>query len=388
MSEISIVVTSPDEGADERSVDTGTKAWQLFADDPNVIAARVGGQLRDLAHELSAGDAVEPVDIDSPDGLDILRHSTAHVMAQAVQELFPEAKLGIGPPITDGFYYDFDVPEPFTPDDLEAIETRMRRIVKEGQKFDRREISDDDAREELADEPYKLELIGLKSDRGLCRHGGGRRGSERRGRRGRTDHLRQPQARRVAGLEGPLPRSAPAHHQAHPDVPADAQRRRVLARRREEQAAAENLWNCLAQQRSFGCLLAPDRGGAATRPPPSRPGARPVQLPRRDRLRSARLPPQGRRDQAGDGGLRPTPAHRGGLRVRRHPAHRQGGALPHVRAPALLRRGDVPAPRRRRHGLSPQGDELPDAQPDLPVAAALVPGAAAAAVRVRSRLPA
>ncbi len=163
MSEISIVVTSPDEGADERSVDTGTKAWQLFADDPNVIAARVGGQLRDLAHELSAGDAVEPVDIDSPDGLDILRHSTAHVMAQAVQELFPEAKLGIGPPITDGFYYDFDVPEPFTPDDLEAIETRMRRIVKEGQKFDRREISDDDAREELADEPYKLELIGLKS---------------------------------------------------------------------------------------------------------------------------------------------------------------------------------------------------------------------------------
>ena len=84
-------------------------------------------------------------------------------MAQAVQELFPEAKLGIGPPITDGFYYDFDVPEPFTPDDLEAIETRMRKIVKEGQKFDRREVTDDDAREELADEPYKLELIGLKS---------------------------------------------------------------------------------------------------------------------------------------------------------------------------------------------------------------------------------
>ena len=155
---ISVVVES-----DQRSVDTGTKAWQLFADDPNVIAARVDGELRDLAHELSDGDAVEPVAIDSPDGLDILRHSTAHVMAQAVQELFPEAKLGIGPPITDGFYYDFDVPEPFTPDDLETIETRMRKIVKEGQKFDRRAVSDDDAREELADEPYKLELIGLKS---------------------------------------------------------------------------------------------------------------------------------------------------------------------------------------------------------------------------------
>ena len=147
MSEISIVVTSPDDGADERSVDTGTKAWQLFADDPSVIAARVGGELRDLAHELSDGDAVEPVAIDSPDGLDILRHSTAHVMAQAVQELFPEAKLGIGPPITDGFYYDFDVAEPFTPEDLESIETRMRKIVKEGQKFDRREVSDDDARD-------------------------------------------------------------------------------------------------------------------------------------------------------------------------------------------------------------------------------------------------
>ncbi len=163
MSQISIVVNSPDQGAEERSVDTGTKAWQLFSDEPAVIAARVGGELRDLAHELSDGDAVEPVAIDSPDGLDILRHSTAHVMAQAVQELFPEAKLGIGPPITDGFYYDFDVPEPFTPDDLEAIETRMRKIVKEGQKFDRREVTDDDAREELADEPYKLELIGLKS---------------------------------------------------------------------------------------------------------------------------------------------------------------------------------------------------------------------------------
>src|SRR5687767_10048123 len=158
MSEISVVVQS-----EERSVDTGTKAWQLFADEPDVIAARIGGELRDLAHELSDGDTVEPITIDSPDGLDILRHSTAHVMAQAVQELFPEAKLGIGPPITDGFYYDFDVPEPFTPDDLQAIETRMRKIVKEGQKFDRREVSDDDARQELADEPYKLELIGLKS---------------------------------------------------------------------------------------------------------------------------------------------------------------------------------------------------------------------------------
>lgn len=161
MSDIQISVFSED-----RSVEEGTKAWQLFADSPDVIAARVGGLLKDLSYTLVAGDEVEPVAIDSSDGRDILRHSTAHVMAQAVQELFPEAKLGIGPPITDGFYYDFDVPEPFVPEDLDKIESRMRKIVKEGQKFDRREISDDAARVELADEPYKLELIGLKSAAG------------------------------------------------------------------------------------------------------------------------------------------------------------------------------------------------------------------------------
>ncbi|WP_332662765.1 threonine--tRNA ligase [Aeromicrobium sp.] len=163
MSDIQIVLTAPDSGAEARAVEKGTKAWQLFAESPDIIAARVGGELKDLAYELTDGDQVEGVAIDSPDGRDILRHSTAHVMAQAVQELFPEARLGIGPPITDGFYYDFDVPEPFVPEDLDKIESRMRKIVKEGQKFDRREISDDDARSELADEPYKLELIGLKS---------------------------------------------------------------------------------------------------------------------------------------------------------------------------------------------------------------------------------
>jgi len=141
----------------------GPKAWERFADNPAVIAARVNGELKDLSYELMPDDDVEPITIESPDGLDILRHSTAHVMAQAVQDLYPDAKLGIGPPIRDGFYYDFDVAEPFTPEDLEKIETRMRKIIKEGQKFDRRDVLDDDARAELADEPYKLELIGLKS---------------------------------------------------------------------------------------------------------------------------------------------------------------------------------------------------------------------------------
>ena len=161
MSDLHVIVASANERA-ERTVTTGTKAWELFADDPSVIAARVDGELRDLAHELVDGSVVEPVAIDSADGHDILRHSTAHVMAQAVQELFPDAKLGIGPPITDGFYYDFDVEVPFHPEDLDKIESRMRKIVKEGQRFSRRPISDDEARAELADEPYKLELIGLK----------------------------------------------------------------------------------------------------------------------------------------------------------------------------------------------------------------------------------
>jgi len=148
---------------DERVVAAGARAWELFGDDPAVIAVRIDDQLRDLAYELSEGDEVAPVPIDSPDGREILRHSTAHVMAQAVQELFPKARLGIGPPIQDGFYYDFDVPEPFKPEDVDRIETRMRKIVKENQRFSRRVVSEDDAHAELAGEPYKLELIGLKS---------------------------------------------------------------------------------------------------------------------------------------------------------------------------------------------------------------------------------
>ncbi len=161
MSQINVVLVHP--GArEDQTVTTGTKAWELFSETPEVIAARVGGTLRDLAHELADGDEVEPVTIDSADGRDILRHSTAHVLAQAVQALFPEAKLGIGPPVENGFYYDFDVENPFVPEDLEKIESRMRKIVKENQRFQRRPVPDDHARAELADEPYKLELIGLK----------------------------------------------------------------------------------------------------------------------------------------------------------------------------------------------------------------------------------
>jgi len=150
----------------EHVVEAGTTAGQALAGSPDwsqdVIAARVNGELRDLAWPVAAGDVVEPVDIASDDGRYILRHSAAHVMAQAVQELFPQAKLGIGPPVENGFYYDFDVPAPFTPADLKAIEARMRQIVRQGQRFSRRAVSDEQARAELAAEPYKLELIGLK----------------------------------------------------------------------------------------------------------------------------------------------------------------------------------------------------------------------------------
>jgi len=128
----------------------------------SAVVARVNGTLVDLAYQVADGDVVQAVPVDSEDGRAVLRHSTAHVLAQAVQEMFPKARLGIGPPVKDGFYYDFDVPQPFTPEDLDALTTRMRKIVKEGQRFSRRVVSDDEARAELADEPYKLELIGLK----------------------------------------------------------------------------------------------------------------------------------------------------------------------------------------------------------------------------------
>ena len=146
----------------ERSVDAGTTVAELFSGEADVIAARVGDQLVDLARELTESDQVEPVAIDSPEGRSVVRHSTAHVLAQAVQSLFPDAKLGIGPPIENGFYYDFDVAAPFHPDDLKRIEKRMQQIVNEKQSFVRRPVTDDQARTELAGEPFKLELIGLK----------------------------------------------------------------------------------------------------------------------------------------------------------------------------------------------------------------------------------
>lgn len=146
----------------QTTVTTTTTGTELFADRKDVVVVRVGGQLKDLASTFADGDVVESVTIDSPDGLDVLRHSAAHVLAQAVQQVNPTAKLGIGPPIKDGFYYDFDVAEPFTPEDLKALEKAMMRIVKEGQTFRRRVVTEAEALVDLADEPYKIELVSLK----------------------------------------------------------------------------------------------------------------------------------------------------------------------------------------------------------------------------------
>ena len=147
-------------------------AFDLAGDDRTIIAARVNGLLTDLASPISPDDTVELISIGSPEGLAILRHSTAHVLAQAVQDIFPTTKLGIGPPIKDGFYYDFDVERPFTPEDLAALEKRMVEIIKAGQRFVRRVVSEDEAVRELAAEPYKLRLIGSSGGADVMEVGG------------------------------------------------------------------------------------------------------------------------------------------------------------------------------------------------------------------------
>jgi len=157
MSMISVTV----DGA-VRSIEADQKPTHIFAENKKIVVCKVNGALKDLWTDLVDGDVIEGISISSPEGLSVLRHSTAHVMAQAVQQVFAQTRLGIGPPITDGFYYDFDPQNPFNPDDLEKIESAMRKIVKEGQRFKRRVTTEADALKELAHEPYKCELIGIK----------------------------------------------------------------------------------------------------------------------------------------------------------------------------------------------------------------------------------
>ncbi|MCG6566470.1 threonine--tRNA ligase [Tessaracoccus sp. ZS01] len=157
-----VITVHRNDQAEQMELTTTTTGLDLFGEDRTVVAMRVAGELLDLQRELADGDVVEPVAIDSPEGLSILRHSCGHVTAQALQDLHADARLGIGPPITDGFYYDFQV-DPLTPEDLKSIEKKMGQIIKARQRFVRRVVTDEEARAELADEPFKLELISAKS---------------------------------------------------------------------------------------------------------------------------------------------------------------------------------------------------------------------------------
>ena len=171
MPDLAITVVD-DVGSRPDSVASGTTAYDVVGGDRSVVVARINGELRDLATVLTDGDVVEAVQVDTPEGLAVLRHSTAHVLAQAVQDTFPDAKLGIGPPVKDGFYYDFSVEQPFTPEDLKVLEKRMQQIVKSGQRFSRRVVTESEAQRELADEPFKLRLIGSEGGAEVMEVGG------------------------------------------------------------------------------------------------------------------------------------------------------------------------------------------------------------------------
>ena len=161
MSQISVTVNGV-----KTTVEADARPTHIFAESKEIVVCKINGELRDLWSDLADGDVLESISISSPEGLSVLRHSCAHVLAQAVQQVFPGTRLGIGPPITDGFYYDFDPEKPFTPEDLTKLESSMKKIIKDGQRFKRRVVTQSEALAELAKEPYKCELVSLKGDAG------------------------------------------------------------------------------------------------------------------------------------------------------------------------------------------------------------------------------
>ncbi len=371
-----------------------TDGFALFPD-RSVVALRVNGELKDLATVVTDTDAVEPVTIDSPDGLAILRHSAAHVLAQAVQRINPQANLGIGPPITDGFYYDFGVEHPFTPEDVKAIDKEMQRIVREGQRFVRRVVTDEEARAELVDEPFKLELIGLK--------GGGAEKTEGASVEVGAGELtiydnvdRDGQTVWKDLCRGP---HLPNTRMIGNGWALAAHRRSVLARQREEPAAAAHLRHRLALEGRAARLPDASRGGREAGSPQARQGPRPLLVPRRDRLGPVGVAPARWCRPRRDGAARAPSPHRRRLHLRVHAAHLEGGPVPHLEPPRHLQGGHVPAHRdgrgarraRRDHqarpGLLPEADELPDAHPHLQGAGAQLPRSADAARRERHRVP-
>ena len=264
----------------------------------DVIAARVNGEPRDLACPLADGDVVEPIELGSDAGLAIMRHSAAHVMAQAVQDINPGAKLGIGPPIENGFYYDFDVASPFEPDDLKNIEQRMRQIVKQGQLFSRRVVTDAEARAELAGEPYKLELIGLKGGGGIDAEESVEVGGPEltiydnldpaTGELKWKDLCRGPHVpstRHIPALK--VMRSSGAYWRGSEKNP---QLQRIYG----------TAWPSRDAQDEYLAMLG---RGRAARPPQARRRAGPVLVPDGDRQRAAGVPPQGRGHPASARGL-------------------------------------------------------------------------------------
>ena len=378
-----------------QQLEEGTTGTELFAGRTEIIALRIDAELRDLATPLVNGQIVEGVEISSEDGLSILRHSAAHVLAQAVQVTNPEAKLGIGPPIADGFYYDFDVAEPFTPESLKALEKEMNRIIKSGQRFVRREITDDAARVEEAGEPYKLELIGLKSTAGDAADGASVEVGEgglsmydnvdKKGQTVWTDLCRGPHlpTTKLIGNGFALTRSAAAYWRG-------SEKNSMLQR------VYGTAWPSKDELRAYQ-----ERVAEAERRDHRRLGNELDLFSFPDEIGSG-LPgvpiPEGH-DQDGDGGLLPSPPRRGRLLLRLHPSHHEEEPLRDLQTPRVVRRGHVPADARgrgggrgrERHqagaGLLPQAHELPDAQPHLQLPRQVLPRAAAASLRVRQRLP-
>ena len=321
-------------------------------------------QLKDLAYELGEGDAVLGVRIDSADGRSILRHSTAHVLAQAVQEFFPEAKLGIGPPVENGFYYDFDVATPFVPEDLEKIETRMRKIIKEGQRFSRRPITDDDARVELAEEPYKLELIGLKGGGDGMEVAEGASVEVGAGQLTMYDNLRRdgslawrdlcrgphlPTTKRIPAFK--LMRSAAAYWRGDEK---NKQLQRIYGTAWESKEALER-------------APAPHRGGRAPRPPQARAASSTCSAsPTRSAPGMAVFHPRGgvikrvMEDYVRQRHIEEGFEYVGTPHISKEGLFETSGHLPYY--------ADTMFPPMEMEGakLLPEGHELPDAQPDLP----------------------
>ncbi len=376
--------------ADPVVVAAGTTAADAVAAAGLPVAGRAAvvvvrdpqGQLRDLDWTPAEETVVEPVGIDTPDGLAVLRHSTAHVLAQAVQDLFPEAKLGIGPPIENGFYYDFAVDRPFQPEDLTKLEKRMQEIIKSGQRFRRRRFRNlDEARGELAAEPFKLELIELKGD-GLdssqvMEVGGGELTSYDNLAADadkvcwsdlcRGPHL--PNTRLIGAFK--LMRSAAAYWRGSEKNP---QLQRVYGTAwptRDELKAYLRLLEEAARRdhRKLGTDLDlfsfPEEIGSGL--PVFHPKGGVLKRTMEDYVRARHI------EEGFDYVGTPHISKEGLFHTSGHLPYYADGMFP----PMHLEGADYYL----------QGDELPDAQPDLPVPRAVLPGTADAAVRVRLGLP-